>query len=168
MLISAWSRSTRSRRSSVEHANFFFEPVQFDFQPANLFVECVVAGLDRRAFPGPPIHKKLGDLLHRGLPPLRDLNGMHFELRAQLAQRLFTPDRFNRHPRLESRTVLFPRRHQPLLVRLTTRRNLNLLRGLNYWDHYSLRCPPPVSNVSRATIVPCREVSVPALVVAAV
>src|SRR6266700_2319771 len=27
------------------------------------------------------------------------------------------------------------RRHQPLL-RLTTRRNLNLLPGLNSWDHY--------------------------------
>src|SRR6266567_2226848 len=30
------------------------------------------------------------------------------------------------------------RRHQPLL-RLTTRRNLNLLPGLNSWDHYSPR-----------------------------
>src|SRR6266567_2506159 len=29
------------------------------------------------------------------------------------------------------------RRHQPLL-RLTTRRNLNLLPGLNSWDHYTL------------------------------
>src|ERR1019366_9772822 len=93
----------------------------------------------------------LGDLLPRGLPPLRDLNGMHFELRAQLAQRLFTPDRFNRHPRFESRTVLFPRRHQPLLVRLTTRRNLNLLRGLNYWDHYTAEYP------RRSAISDCRR-----------
>src|SRR6266700_4699080 len=32
------------------------------------------------------------------------------------------------------------RRHQPLL-RLTTRRNLNLLPGLNSWDHYSRGLP---------------------------
>jgi len=94
MLISAGPRSTSRRRSSVEHANFFFEPVQFDFQPANLFVEGVVAGLHRRALPGTPIYKKLRQLLHRRLPPLRDLDGMHLELRAQLAQRLLTPDRF--------------------------------------------------------------------------
>src|ERR1700679_289150 len=116
MLISAWPRSTRTRRSSVEDPSFFFEPVQLDFQSANLFVERIVACLDRRTLPRPPIHKKLRQLFHRGFPPLRDLDGMHLELRAQLAQRLLTPDRFDRHPRFESRTILFSRRrHQPLL-----------------------------------------------------
>src|ERR1700688_5032414 len=137
MLISPRPRSTSSRRSSVEHANFFFEPVQLDFQPPNLFIEGVVPGLNDRALPGPAIYKNLRQLLHSGLPPLRDLDGMHLELRAQLAQCLLTPNRFDRHPRFESRTVLFSRRrHQPLL-RLTTRRNLTLLPGLNYWDHYT-------------------------------
>src|SRR6266540_5156116 len=127
MLISAGPRSTSRRSSSVEHANFFFEPVQFEFQPANLFVEGVVAGLHQRALPATPIHKKLRQLPHRRLPPLCDLDGMHLELRAQLAQRLLTADGFNRYPRLESRTILFScRRHQPLL-RLTTRRKSYLI-----------------------------------------
>src|ERR1700684_3852645 len=97
MLISPRPRSTSSRRSSVEHANFFFEPVQLDFQPPNLFVEGVVPGLNDRALPGPAIYKNLRQLLHSRLPPLRDLDGMHLELRAQLAQCLLTPNRFDRH-----------------------------------------------------------------------
>src|SRR5579862_4511214 len=83
---------------------------------------------------------------------------MHLKLRAQLAQRLLTPDCFHRHPRFERRTVLFSRRrHQPLL-RLTTRRNLNLLRGLNSWDHYRLRlwtAGPAETLHSVTTVVSC-------------
>src|ERR1700722_8355041 len=90
MLISASPRSTRGRRPSVEHANFFSEPVQFHFQTANLLVEGVVAGLNGRALLCPAIDEKFRKLPDRRLPPLRVLDRMNLELRAQLAQRLLT------------------------------------------------------------------------------
>ena len=127
----------RSPQVLSRACQLFFEPVQPDLQAANLFAEGVVPGLNRSALPGSSIHKNLRELLHRGFPPLRDLDRMHFELRAQLTQRLLTTDRFNNHAGFERRAVLFSRRHQ-LLLRLTTRRNISLLPGLNFWDHYTI------------------------------
>src|SRR5450631_2844675 len=126
------------RRSSVEHASFFFKPVQFHLQPAYLFVERVLPRFRGLPLPGPPVHEKLRKLLHRRLPPLSDLNRMHLELRTQLAQRLLAPNRLHRHARFEGRTVLSSRRRHLLLLCLNDSPNSNLLPGLNSWDHYKL------------------------------
>src|SRR5271165_3494285 len=127
-LISGWPRSTSGRSSSIEQADFFFEPVQFYFQPPNLFVERVAVRFPTPPLALPPVHEKLRQLLQCGLPPLRNLDRMHLELRSQLAQRLLAADRLDRHPRFELRAVLSSRRHRLLLCQ--RRRNLNLLRGL--------------------------------------
>ena len=54
----------------------------------------------------PAIHEEFRHLFQRRLPPLGDLDGVHFELRCQLAERLVTADRLNHHPCFELRTVL--------------------------------------------------------------
>src|SRR5215472_8197162 len=114
MLSSGFASSTSGRRSSVEQASFFLEPVQLHLQPADLFVERVPVGILVPPFSRPPIHEHFRQLLQRRLPPLGDLHRVHFELRPQLAQRLFPADRLNRHPRLELWTVLFSRRRHRL------------------------------------------------------
>src|SRR5208283_3192027 len=116
-LISGLSRSTSGRISSIEHADFFFEPIQFHLQPHNLFVDRVAVGVLVPTLARSPVHEKLRQLFQSRLPPLCDLDGVHLELRPQLAERLLATDRLDRHPRLELRAVLFPRRrHRPLLV----------------------------------------------------
>src|SRR5260370_11778336 len=139
MLISAWSRSTSARSSSIEHPDFFFEPVQFHLQPPNLFVQRVAVGFPVSALVLPPVHEKLRQLLQRRLPPLGDLDRMHLELRSQLAEGSLTADRLDRHTRFELRTVLFSRRrHRPLLCQ-RLRRNLSLLLCLKSRVHYTAR-----------------------------
>src|SRR4051812_27254025 len=127
-------RSTSARNSSIEHTDFFFEPVQLHLQPPNLLVERVA-----RSFPVPPfatVHEKLRKLFQRTLPPFRNLDRMHLELRTQLTQRLLAAHRLDRNPRFELRTILLSRRrHRPLLCR-RLRRNLTLLPGLKSGDHY--------------------------------
>src|SRR4051812_5306917 len=130
-------RSTSARNSSIEHTDFFFEPVQLHLQPPNLLVERVA-----RSFPVPPfatVHEKLRKLFQRTLPPFRNLDRMHLELRTQLTQRLLAAHRLDRNPRFELRTILLSRRrHRPLLCQ-RLRRNLTLLPGLNSGDHYRER-----------------------------
>src|SRR3954465_11403683 len=113
--MSGLPRSTSARNSSIEHTDFFFEPVQLHLQPPNLLVERVA-----RSFPVPPfatVHEKLRKLFQRTLPPFRNLDGMHLELRTQLAQRLLAAHRLDRNPSFELRTILLSRRrHRPLLV----------------------------------------------------
>src|SRR4051812_12898176 len=113
--MSGGPRSTSARNSSIEHTDFFFKPVQLHLQPPNLLVERVA-----RSFPVPPfatVHEKLRKLFQRTLPPFRNLDGMHLELRTQLAQRLLAAHRLDRNPSFELRTILLSRRrHRPLLV----------------------------------------------------
>src|SRR5450432_1602115 len=139
-LRSRWPRSTSARRSSSRASPLFFEPVQFDLQAADFLIEGVVVRLlpTTRAFTLPAIHEKLLHLLQRGLPPFRDLDGMHLEVRSQLAERLLATDCLDRHPCFELRAVLFSRRrrHRPLLVN-DSAENLRLLPGLKSWDHYN-------------------------------
>jgi hypothetical protein len=95
----------------------FFEPVQLYLQPADLLIKRTSVRLGAGSLTGPAIHEKIGPLLDRRLPPLRDLHRVDLELRSQLAERLLAADRLYYHPRLELRTVLFPRRrHQPLRI----------------------------------------------------
>src|ERR1017187_7035935 len=141
-LISAWLRSTSVRISSIEHPDFFFEPVQLHLQTSDLFVERVAVGFSVPVLALPSVHEQLRQLLQCRFPPLRDLDGMHLELRSQLAERLLAPDRLDRHPRLKLRTVLFSRRrHRPLLCQ-RLRRNLSLLPGLKSGDHYTVPINP--------------------------
>src|SRR3954452_320975 len=134
--MSGCPRSTSARNSSIQQTDFFFEPVQFHLQPPNLFVQRVAG-----SFPVPPfatVHEELRKLFQRTLPPFRNLDGMHLELRTQLTQRLLAAHRLDRNPRFELRTILLSRRrHRPLLCQ-RLRRNLTLLPGLKSGDHYSL------------------------------
>ena len=109
------------------------------FGPIFLLIEYVLPGFRGLPLPCPPVHKKLGKLLYRRLPPFPDLNRMHLELRTQLAQRLLAPDCLHRYPRFEGRTVLFSRRRHLLLLCVNDSPNSNLLPGLNSRDHYNRR-----------------------------
>src|SRR5260370_24563865 len=100
MLISAWSRSTSARSSSIEHPDFFFEPVQFHLQPPNLFVQRVAVGFPRPALVLPPVHEQLRQLLQRRLPPLGDLDRLPLELRSPLAHGSLTSGRLDRSTRI--------------------------------------------------------------------
>src|SRR3982751_3898580 len=138
-LILGLPRSTSARISSIEQTDFFFEPVQLHLQPPNFFVQRVAG-----SFPVPPfatVHEKLRKLFQRTLPPFRNLDRMHLELRTQLTQRLLAAHRLDRNPRFELRTILLSRRrHRPLLCQ-RLRRNLTLLPGLKSGDHYSDQRP---------------------------
>src|SRR4029077_8472219 len=83
-LRSGCANSTRGRLSSVEQTSFFFEPVQFHLQAADLFVERVAVGVVIPTFPRPPIHEQLRQLLHRCLPPLGDLHRVPLKWRSHL------------------------------------------------------------------------------------
>src|SRR3954452_22750274 len=137
--MSGCPRSTSARNSSIEQTDFFFEAVQFHLQPPNFFVQRVAG-----SFPVPPfatVHEELRKLFQRTLPPFRNLDGMHLELRTQLTQRLLAAHRLDRNPRFELRTILLSRRrHRPLLCQ-RLRRNLTLLPGLKSGDHYTPRFP---------------------------
>ena len=53
------------RSSSVEHADFFFEPVQLYFQPTDLLIECIAVTLCAVRLTGPSIHEKIRQLFDR-------------------------------------------------------------------------------------------------------
>src|SRR5665811_1724631 len=111
------------------------------------FIEGVAVRLTVTRFTCPAIHEELRHLLQRGLPPLGDLDRMHLELRAQLAERPLAADRLDHHPCFELRTVLFSRRrHRPLLVNDSVE-NLSLLPGLKSWDHYKSGFPLVVADL---------------------
>src|SRR4051812_33973822 len=59
-LIFGLPRSTSGRISSIEQADFFFEPVQFHLQPPNLFVERVAVRFRFAALARPPVYKSSG------------------------------------------------------------------------------------------------------------
>src|SRR5205809_6930078 len=103
MLISAWSGSTSTRRSSLEHASFFFDEVQLHLEPADLLKQRVPVGVGRCVctLARPPVYEQLLDMIERCAPPMSDLHGMHSKLRPQLVERLLAADRFDRHPCLE-------------------------------------------------------------------
>src|SRR5882672_8430797 len=65
----------RRRSSTVELANFFFEPLQLHLQPADLLVEFLLAFLRLRGVRLAGEH--LGQPLRGFLLPLADLDWMH-------------------------------------------------------------------------------------------
>ena len=88
ILISGWFQSTSARICSVEHADFFFEPVQFDLQAPDLLVQRVAVRFPAR-LSRPPVHEQFRQLVQRGLPPLRDL--VAHLLESNLAELLTLP-----------------------------------------------------------------------------
>ena len=90
-----------ARFASTGKANFFFQPVQFDFQLADLLVQ---RGLQRLLFfmlDATSAGEQLGQLFERHFFPLSDLDRMHPIGRRQFLQRPLAPDRFQRNPGLE-------------------------------------------------------------------
>src|SRR5208283_634511 len=98
-LISGLPRSTSGRNSSIEHPDFFFEPVQFHLQPPDLFIQRVVVRFAVPPLARPPVHEKLGQLLQGRLSPFGNLDRMHLELRSQLTERFLAADRLDCYPR---------------------------------------------------------------------
>src|SRR5712692_2239978 len=101
-----WSGSIAARCASTLQAHFFFEPVQFDLQLADLLVELRLELLRPALGLLPSIGKHLG----QGLPelplPLRHEGGMHPVTGAQLRQRLLFLQRFERYLGFKLGTVV--------------------------------------------------------------
>ncbi len=76
--------------SSTEKLRFFFEPVQLDFQLANLLVQLRDKILPLLVFFPSAIGKDPGKLLQELLSPLSDLIPMHSNFTGQLGDRLFS------------------------------------------------------------------------------
>jgi hypothetical protein len=85
-----------ARRSSVEHANFFYEPVQLYFQPTDLVIKRIPGRLYTGRLAAPAIHERSGRWSIAAFRHFAICMGCNLELRPQLAERLLAADRHQR------------------------------------------------------------------------
>src|SRR5580704_9324350 len=106
MLNSECSASSQRRRSATELGSFFFEPLDFHLQPANLSVQLVLVNRFRRLVAPPAILKQFRGAVQKALAPSSNLRRMYSKLASQLGQRLVPLERCQGHLGLEPYSLL--------------------------------------------------------------
>src|ERR1700686_4597511 len=97
MLNSECSASSQRRRSATELGSFFFEPLDFHLQSANLSVQLVLINRFLRLVAPTAILKQFRGTVQKALTPAPNLRRMHSKLARQLGQRLVPLNRCQGH-----------------------------------------------------------------------
>src|SRR5262249_20978249 len=101
------SGSTSCRFRSVEQTSFFFEPVEFDFELADLLVEFRSESLFALGVAFPPGREDIGQTLDRLLFPLRHLVRVNVVVSGDFIDRALPLDRLKSDLHLEGGGVRF-------------------------------------------------------------